>query len=148
MRRIDQSLVSEARSRNMSAIRASGTKLEAEVGRALWHRGVRFRRNVKGLMGCPDLSVRKYRIVVFIDSCFWHGCPEHCNMPRNNAEFWAEKLVNNRRRDAIVTDWYRSQGWHIMRVWEHDLSKDFEGTLDLIEAFVRNAKSECQKLQR
>lgn len=148
MKRIDHSLVSEARSRNMAAIRARDTKIENQVARALWHRGVRCRRNARDLLGCPDLSIRTYRVVIFIDSCFWHGCPEHCKMPKNNAQFWAEKLASNRHRDAFVTDWYRSAGWHVMRVWEHDLTKDFDGVLDLIEAFILSAKRTYRGRQR
>lgn len=63
---------------------------------------VRFRKNVKSLFGTPDIASKKYKIVIFVDSCFWHLCPEHGNIPKTNIEFWENKLIRNRQRDCEV----------------------------------------------
>ena len=129
----------EVRSRNMAAIR-SVSKLEDKVSRELWKKGLRYRRNDKSLFGKPDFAIKKYKIVIFIDSCFWHQCPIHGNMPKNNAEYWNEKLIRNIERDKEVTNFYTNKGWNILRVWEHDFKEDFQGTLDKIVEFVKAAK--------
>ena len=130
----------EARSRNMAAIR-SVSKLEDKVSRELWKKGLRYRRNEKSLFGKPDFSIKIYKIVIFIDSCFWHQCPIHGNMPKNNAEYWNKKLKRNIERDKEVTTFYTNKGWNILRVWEHDFKEDFQGTLDKIVEFVKVAKA-------
>ena len=124
----------------MAAIR-SVSKLEDKVSRELWKKGLRYRRNDKSLFGKPDFAIKKYKIVIFIDSCFWHQCPIHGNMPKNNAEYWNEKLIRNIERDKEVTNFYTNKGWNILRVWEHDFKKDFQGTLDKIVEFVKVAKA-------
>jgi len=129
----------DARSRNMRAIKGQKTKLEESVAKALWKRGFRFRKNVKTLYGKPDLAIKKYKLVIFIDSCFWHGCPEHGKLPKNNREFWRRKLERNKERDAEVTDYYRAKGWQIKRVWEHRIKEDFEGTINELEEFIKKA---------
>ena len=76
----------EQRRKNMQAIK-SKSKLEDLVARELWKRGIRYRRNVKTLFGKPDIAIQKYRVVIFIDSCFWHSCPVHGNIPKSNVEY-------------------------------------------------------------
>jgi len=89
------------RSRMMRAVKSKSTRLEDKVAHELWKRGFRFRRNVKDLYGKPDIAIKKYKVVVFIDSCFWHGCKEHCRMPESNKEFWEKKIVQNMERDNV-----------------------------------------------
>lgn len=113
----------EDRTKNMRAIR-SVSRLEDHVSKSLWSSGIRFRRNVKDLLGRPDFSIRKYKIVIFIDSCFWHGCSLHLTNPKTNLEYWERKLERNRKRDIAVTEFYKSNDWHIFRVWEHELKKE------------------------
>jgi DNA mismatch endonuclease (patch repair protein) len=121
----------------MQAIRSKRTALENRVCSALWRRGLRFRRNVRTLPGCPDIAVARRRVAIFLDSCFWHGCPVHYNTPRHNADYWAAKLSRNRRRDDAVTTWYRDAGWAVVRVWEHDVRQDFEGVVERLAALLR-----------
>lgn len=128
-------MTQEQRKNNMRAIKAR-SKLEDKVSKALWNKGFRFRKNRKKLMGKPDLSIQKYQIVIFIDSCFWHQCPIHGNMPKNNQEFWQKKLTRNMERDKEVNRYYKESGWNVLRVWEHDLKKDFEGTVNAIADFI------------
>ncbi|WP_203340230.1 very short patch repair endonuclease [Planococcus beijingensis] len=131
--------VSVKRSNNMKAIK-SVSKLEDEVSKALWKNGVRYRRNVKSLFGNPDFAIKKYKIVIFIDSCFWHACPIHGNKPKNNKEYWEKKLIKNTKRDIIVNNFYKSNGWHIFRVWEHDLKSNFDFTIKEIINFINSVK--------
>ncbi|TGB05415.1 very short patch repair endonuclease [Halobacillus salinus] len=120
----------------------SRSKVEDRVSKELWRRGYRFRKNNKELFGKPDISIQKYKIVIFIDSCFFHGCPEHGNTPNTNRDFWVKKLKRNKERDAEVNDYYKSIGWHVLRIWEHSLKKKyFEQTIDEIEQFIIEAKN-------
>ncbi|MGM7700530.1 very short patch repair endonuclease [Pseudalkalibacillus sp. Hm43] len=135
-------MTKEQRKKTMSKIR-SRSKLEDKVSKALWARGYRFRKNVKSLRGTPDIVIKKYKIVIFIDSCFWHVCPEHGNFPESNTQFWRNKLQQNKKRDEIVTTYYKQKGWFIMRVWEHELNNNvFDGTIDKISTFIDKAKKE------
>lgn len=101
----------------------STSQLEEYVRKALWAHGVRFRKNVKNLFGKPDIAIQKYKIVIFIDSCFWHACPLHGRMPKSNLEYWTKKLERNKERDEEVTNFYLEKKWHIKRIWEHELKE-------------------------
>src|ERR1700687_3152951 len=114
------------RSRVMSLIKQRDTKLEQRFRTALWKNGVRYRKNVR-MYGTPDIVVRKSRLLIFLDSCFWHGCRHHCRMPKSNVEFWYKKINRNKKRDRTVTRAYRASGWTVLRFWEHTLAKDFDG---------------------
>lgn len=134
----------EQRSKNMRAIK-SVSKLEGRVTNALWHRGLRFRKNNKRLFGKPDISIKKYKIAIFIDSCFWHVCPHHYNMPKNNEEFWKNKLNRNVSRDIEVNEYYLINKWNLLRVWEHEFKEDFLGTIDKIEKYILDIKKSSKK---
>src|SRR5699024_1537387 len=92
--------------------------------------------NTKDLFGKPDISIKKYKIVIFIDSCFWHKCPIHATTPKTNTEFWTEKLENNKIRDKEVTNYYINKGWNIKRFWEHDIKQDTVKVVDEIEDLI------------
>ena len=130
----------EQRSKVMSSIRAK-SHLEDKVAHELHKRGLRYRRNNQKLLGTPDISIQRYKVVVFIDSCFWHSCPLHGNRPKTNTEYWEKKLDRNIEKAKEVNAYYEAHGWHIMRVWEHELKEDYEGTIGRIEAFIMVAKS-------
>ena len=114
------------RSAVMAAIRGKGNKdtelrmmvLFREHGITGWRRG-------QVLMGKPDFVFRRERVVVFVDGCFWHGCPKpkHAPMPKTRAEWWAAKLERNKMRDRIVNRSLRKEGWTVVRVWECDLAR-------------------------
>jgi len=131
----------EIRSKTMKAIKSSHTKLEDFIIKILWQKGFRFRRNVKDLKGKPDIAIKKYKTVIFIDSCFWHGCNEHLRLPDSNKEYWINKIQRNRQRDIEINDYYTSQGWKILRIWEHELKKDKEQCLLKIIDFLNKAKA-------
>jgi len=115
----------EKRSAVMSRIRSTGnrnTELRMiELFRAHGIHG--WRRNVK-LFGKPDFVFRKERVVVFVDGCFWHGCPKpkHAPAPKTRAEWWAEKLSRNKNRDRLASRTLRAAGWRVLRIWECDLA--------------------------
>ncbi|TFD99521.1 very short patch repair endonuclease [Jeotgalibacillus sp. R-1-5s-1] len=129
----------EQRRKNMQAIKAV-SKLEDIVAGELWRKGMRFRRNTKTLFGKPDISIKKYKVVIFIDSCFWHQCPIHGNMPKSNKEFWRGKLDRNIERDQEVNHYYRENGWHLKRIWEHEVKESLDDTIQTIISFVDKAK--------
>ena len=127
------------RSELMSKISTS-SQLERTVAKELYRRGIRYRKNNRKLFGTPDISIIKYKIVIFIDSCFWHHCPIHGNIPKTNTSFWIEKLGRNTERDIEVNKYYSKIGWHILRIWEHDLQDNFNVTIDQIINFINDAK--------
>jgi DNA mismatch endonuclease (patch repair protein) len=95
---------------------------ELEVRRALHRRGLRFRVNYRALPGRPDLAFTRARLAIFIDGCFWHQCPEHATLPRNNREWWLAKLNRNVERDGEKDAALRALGWRVLHVWEHENS--------------------------
>ena len=110
------------RSEVMRAVRSKDSAMEVRFRKALWSRGYRFRKNAANYLGKPDLALRKHKTVIFLDSCFWHGCEDHCRMPSTKQEYWAAKIQRNRRRDAEVNAYYHSNGWCVLRIWEHEIS--------------------------
>ncbi|MCR2823322.1 very short patch repair endonuclease [Lederbergia panacisoli] len=127
------------RTKTMKAIR-SQSRLENLLTKRLWHRGYRFRKNANSLFGKPDISIRKYKIVIFIDSCFWHVCPIHSTWPKSNREYWENKLLRNQQRDNEVNEHYIKNGWHIKRIWEHEIKKDLIGVVEDVSSFIDNVK--------
>lgn len=117
--------VSPQRSYNMSRIRSRNTTPERVVRQELWHRGYRYRLNDKRLPGKPDLVLPKYRAVIFINGCFWHGhrgCPKYVQ-PKANAEFWREKIARNIARDELNAQRLDTLSWTVITVWECGLTK-------------------------
>ena len=113
----------EVRSYNMSQIRGAKTKPEDFVAKYLFSQGFRYRRNVKSLPGSPDIVLKKYRTVIFVNGCFWHaneGC-KYFIMPKNNAEFWENKLLANKNRDKQNIGLLQKSGWHVIIIWECEL---------------------------
>jgi len=127
---------SEQRSAIMRAIKSSDTRLEIAIRSALWKGGLRYRKK-SSLPGKPDMTFIGAKTVVFIDSCFWHGCPDHCRMPKSNAEYWTKKIRNNRERDLKINKKYQEIGWIVIRVWEHQLNEDFEKLIRKIDRIIR-----------
>lgn len=129
----------EQRRKTMQAIK-SKSKMEDLVSKELWKNHIRYRRNVKSLFGKPDIAIKKYKVVIFIDSCFWHYCPLHTRMPKSNIEFWEKKLSRNKARDEEVNSFYIKNGWTIIRVWEHDIKDNFDFTVQRIVNLINKAK--------
>lgn len=130
----------ESRSYNMSRISGKDTKPEELVRKYLFSKGFRYRKNVRKLPGTPDLVLPKYRAVIFINGCFWHG-HEGCKYfvwPKSNAEFWRQKIETNISRDRRKEAQLRDMGWNVMIVWECELRPPKrEATLEELESQLR-----------
>jgi DNA mismatch endonuclease (patch repair protein) len=107
----------------MSRIRGRDTAPELALRRALWKEGVRFRVNVRDLPGRPDIASKKAKVAVFVDGCFWHGCPEHYRAPRTRRAYWEEKIRRNQERRRQVMQQYPPD-WQAFEVFECVLGKD------------------------
>lgn len=123
------------RSRIMSSIAGRGNETtELTLARALRHAGITGWRRHGSLPGTPDFFWPKLRVALFVDGCFWHGCPRHYKAPTTREVFWTEKLRSNRLRDRRVARRLRAQGWSVIRVWECRVSSP--GTLSRVDRFV------------
>ncbi|SCG69885.1 very short patch repair endonuclease [Micromonospora inositola] len=109
--------------KSMQANTGRDTKPELALRRAVHALGLRYyvnRRPIKAVRRTADLLFPKLKLAVFLDGCFWHGCPEHHTVAKTNAPFWAEKVATNRRRDADTNERLAAQGWTVIRIWEHE----------------------------
>ena len=131
------------RSYNMSRIRSDNTKPEMLVRRYLFSRGFRYRIHVKGLPGRPDIVLKKYKTVIFINGCFWHaheGCKNFV-WPSSNQDFWKEKINGNVARDKMNYQNLRSKGWNVIICWECQLKNkkvQESSLLSIADAIVHN----------
>lgn len=124
-----------SRSEQMARIRSKDTRPEMSLRRALWSAGLRYRVHSPGLPGRPDVVFPGRKVVVFVDGCFWHGCPIHYGRPRSSESYWTAKLAGNVERDGRRTLELEAAGWRVVRVWEHEVRR----TLDEVIARVREA---------
>lgn len=137
-------LTPDQRHRNMAAIRSASTKPEIELRRTLWRLGFRYRVNDKMLPGKPDIILSKYRTVIFIHGCFWHG-HKGCRfytVPKTNTDFWTAKVARNQERDQEVWRQLEAKGWSVIIVWECELKKAvLEETVGRVrEEILRNGE--------
>ena len=118
-------LTSEQRSNLMTAIRSKNTKDEVRLAKALWHIGLRYRKNNKKVFGCPDLTFRNLKIAIFIDGEFFHGKDwETRKKPKTNSEYWIKKIERNIQRDLEVNQYLESHNWKVLRFWSIDIKKN------------------------
>jgi len=106
--------------RFMSSLRTVGTGPELAVRRELHRRRLRFRVNVSDLPGRPDIVLTRAKVAIFVDGCFWHGCPQHAVAPKANANWWRAKLDANAARDHRTGSTLQESGWIVVRVWEDE----------------------------
>jgi DNA mismatch endonuclease, patch repair protein len=135
------SVSADERSRIMKSVKSKGSKLENIVTKAIWNSGLRFRRNVTDLPGKPDVAIKKYKVVIFIDSCFWHGCSEHCRVPKSNINYWLSKIKRNKEKDLEISNFYKAHDWKILRIWEHQIKNNQEAVIKDIVSFLKSAKA-------
>jgi DNA mismatch endonuclease (patch repair protein) len=126
----------EIRRKTMQAVKSKNTGLEKTVTNELRVRRISFRKNVRGMVGTPDIVIKRHRIVIFVDSCFWHGCKNHYRVPETNTEYWQRKIERNRERDLKTTEYYLNNNWHILRIWEHEFKEDQKGAIKKIVDFI------------
>ena len=114
-------LSKEKRSRVMASIRGKDTRPEIMIRKMLWQKGLRYRIHNKTVFGTPDISIKKKKLAVFIDGCFWHGCKRCYQEPKSNVKFWRKKIKDNRERRIDVKSRLKSEGWKIIEMWEHEI---------------------------
>tara|TARA_R110002072_G_scaffold118398_1_gene249792 strand:- start:11947 stop:12327 length:381 start_codon:yes stop_codon:yes gene_type:complete len=107
----------------MSQIKSKGTKPEKLLKKALWQAGVRYKTPKKPLFGKPDISLKKYKLVIFVDGTFWHGYDwgNRKHSIKSNREFWIAKIERNMQRDQEVNAYYKSKGWTVLRFWDFEV---------------------------
>ena len=143
---MSDTLTPAQRSYNMSRIRSRNTSPERAVRHALWNKGYRYRLNDKRLPGSPDLVLPKYRAVIFINGCFWHGhrgCTKYVT-PKSNTDFWKEKIARNIARDEQSARRLDILAWTVITVWECELGKHTDAAIARIEADLQAAKTKYE----
>lgn len=126
----------EQRSKCMSSVRAKNTKQEQSLRKALWQLGCRYRLHYN-LPGKPDIAFPGKKLVIFVDGCFWHGCPIHGSLPKTNADFWKSKIHRNIERDVENTQSIQREGWTVLRFWEHEIEENLDQVMSNVLAILR-----------
>jgi len=131
-------ITSEQRKKNMQAIKSSGSMIERILAQTLWHKGYRYRKNDKTVFGKPDLTFKKKRIAIFVDSEFWHGkdWDSKKHEIKSNQEFWYSKIERNIERDKEVTEFLVKNGWTVLRFWGNDILKNLDSCIRRIEGVI------------
>ncbi|MBU1777974.1 MAG: very short patch repair endonuclease [Gammaproteobacteria bacterium] len=124
-----------SRSENMRRIKSKDTTIEIILRKELWKRGLRYQKNVKDIFGKPDIVFKGKKVVIFVDSEFWHGKQllEGKYIPKTNTEFWVKKITRNIERDKEVNEKLKSEGWIVLRFWEMDIRKQVSACADTVE---------------
>ncbi|MFJ6128918.1 very short patch repair endonuclease [Streptomyces griseoviridis] len=138
---------SAARRRNMQAIRSRDTKPERLIRRLVHARGLRYRVAAKPLSDIrrtADMVFRPVKVAVFIDGCYWHGCPEHYVPPKTNEGYWSDKVARNMARDRDTNQRLEEAGWCVLRFWEHEPSEDCAA---IIAAEVEKRRSAVRRAE-
>lgn len=137
-------LTPEQRRKNMQAIKSSDTTIELLLRKALWAKGIRYRKNYKGLIGKPDIAITKYKIAVFCDSDYWHGYDwENRNKRiKSNRDYWIPKIESNMKRDKEVSAALEEQGWTVLRFWEWQIRRETDQCVNIILNAVYTKKNE------
>ena len=134
-------LTREQRRKNMQRIRSRDTTIELRLRKALWHEGIRYRKNYKALPGKPDIAITKYQIAVFCDSAFFHGKDyDTKKKPESNAEYWDRKIRRNMERDNEADHALRAMGWIVLRFWDTEINGNLEGCLETVREAILQAK--------
>ncbi len=140
-------LTKEQRRKNMQAIRSNKTSIEILLGKEIWAKGLRYRRNDKTVNGKPDFTFKKYKLAVFCDSEFWHGKDWETNKYKikSNREYWFNKIERNIKRDNQVNYELSKLGWNVIRLWAKDIEKDTDNCVSKILLCIANYKSLSQR---
>ena len=125
-------LTKEQRKKNMSHIRSQGTLPERIIMKELRKRKIYFAKYVDSILGKPDIVFRRKKVIVFIDSDFWHKHPKRFIMPKTNIEYWSKKINHNVERDLFVTKSLADQGWKVIRLWEYDIMHNIDRCMKII----------------
>lgn len=137
-------LTPEQRRRNMQAIKSKDTTIELALRKALWSKGIRYRKNCKTLIGKPDIAITKYKIAVFCDSEYWHGYDwENRNQKiKSNREYWIPKIERNMARDQEVSAALEQDGWTVIRFWERQIRKELDSCVDEVLSAIEKKRTD------
>lgn len=137
----------EQRSNLMRSVKASGSKIELLLLKALFRKGYRYRKNDKSVFGKPDITFKKLKIAVFVDSEFWHGknWAQKKRDHKSNKKFWYSKIERNIERDKEVNRLLRRQGWIVLRFWGRSIEKKLDSCVSKIEDAIRTRKTSLQR---
>jgi DNA mismatch endonuclease Vsr len=132
----------EQRRRIMQAVKSQGSKLEITFAKALWAKGLRYRKNNRTVFGTPDFTFKKYKVAIFIDSEFWHGknWKNKKNEIKSNQEFWTNKIERNIKRDKEVSKFLLKDGWKVLRFWGNEVIKNLDNCINKVEETLNEAK--------
>ncbi len=135
-------LTKEQRRKNMQAIRASGSKIETTLAKTLWNRGHRYRKNDRTVFGKPDITLKRYKLAIFIDSEFWHGknWTQRKYDHKSNQEFWYSKIERNIQRDKEVNKVLKKEDWIVLRFWGKDILNNLTKCISKIENKIYDIK--------
>lgn len=129
------------RSKIMKSIKGSDTGIEVRLRKALWHKGIRYRKNFKVFDCHPDIVITKYKIAVFCDGNFWHGKELQKRPIKHNSSYWNEKIRRNVERDLENTIELRDNGWIVLRFWEDDIQNNLPNCVDDVLRYISIRKS-------
>ena len=126
-------LNAKQRRKAMRANKSKDTSIELILRRALWRRGIRYRKNVSSVLGSPDIAIPKYKMAIFCDGEFWHGKRDisKCN------KYWLEKIKRNKERDLEITIQLRDEGWTVLRFWEKEIRENIDGCVEIVEVILK-----------
>ncbi len=118
----------------MSRIKGKNTSIERALSRALWHKGIRFRKNSSSVFGHPDISIKKYRIAIFCDGDFWHGYDweNRKDAIKSRREYWIPKIERNIAKDEETNHILSAMGYKVIRIWEHEIRNDIDDVVAMI----------------
>jgi DNA mismatch endonuclease (patch repair protein) len=135
-------LTKEQRTKNMKAIKSKNTKMEVLLAKSLWAKGIRYRKNDKTVFGKPDLTIKKHKIAIFIDSEYFHGKDWNKEKYRikSNREFWWKKIQENQKRDNLVNSYLVDNEWKVLRFWSQEIRKNLNLCIEKIEATIDQQK--------
>ena len=137
-------LSKEQRRKNMSAIRSKGTKIEVSLAKALWTRGFRYRKNDKSVYGSPDLTFKRFKIAIFVDSEYFHGKDWEIEKYRikTNTDFWHRKIEKNIQRDKAVNAELLKNNWKVLRFWGREVQKELDFCIKEITRVIEERKND------
>ena len=129
----------EQRSRNMRAIRSTNTKMEIVLSKALWAHGLRYRKNDKNVFGRPDLTIKRFKLAIFVDSEFFHGKEWETSkfIIKSRRDFWWKKIEGNMERDKTVNKVLADDGWKVLRFWSKDVRQNVDACVAVNVGFNR-----------
>ncbi len=129
-------LTPKQRKKVMQANKGHDTSIEIILRKALWHQGIRYRKNYKICSCHPDIVITKYKIAIFCDGDFWHGAPNANHKFKTNSKFWTEKIKRNKERDLENTIELRDNHWDVLRFWESDIRKNLDMCVEIVNKHI------------